>query len=95
MWLALLYTEEGFLSAAAPACDQQPYGNRYWSQVHPDPLRQGPNAETAYVNIDDEALVKRLLSMDFADGHAAARAVDEQLFAQAGVTLEHAFRRDG
>jgi hypothetical protein len=87
MWLALLYTEEGFLAAAAPACDQQPYGSRYWSQVHPDPVRQVPNAETAYVDIEDEALVERLLSMDFADGHAAARAVDDQLFAQARITV--------
>jgi hypothetical protein len=81
--LALLYTDDGFLAAAAPACDQQPTGNRFWAHLEPDVLREGQSIETAYVDIDDEALVQRLLTMDFPNGHAAARAVDEHLFSQA------------
>ena len=30
MYLALLFDEGDQLLAAAPACDQQPLGNRYW-----------------------------------------------------------------
>jgi hypothetical protein len=83
MLLALLYTDDGFLAAAALACDQQPYGNDYWGQIHPHVVRPAPGGETAYVNIQDEALVERLLRMEFSDGYAAAEAVDEQLSRQA------------
>jgi len=78
MLLALLYDDSGRLAAAAPACDQQPFGNRYWREVYPQPVRLR-GSETAYLNIDDPWLVDRLLRMDFADGVAAAAVVDEYL----------------
>ena len=82
MLLALLYEHDGVLSAAAPACDQQPVGDQYWREISPQSVRvQG--SETAYVDIDDDSLVDRLLRMDFQDGVEAAEAVDRYL----GLTL--------
>jgi hypothetical protein len=78
MLLALLYQGEGRVSAAAPACDQQPLGNRFWREVYPEPVALR-GSETAYVDIDDPVLVERLLRMDFRDGSAAAEAVDAYL----------------
>lgn len=78
MLLALLYKADGDLIAAAPACDQQPYGLRFWREIYPAKLdvRQ---SETAYVEISDAQLADRLLEMDFEDGRQAAEAVDRYL----------------
>jgi hypothetical protein len=78
MLLALLYDQDGKLSAVAPACDQQPFGDRYWLEVCPQTVRARVS-ETAYVDIDDRSLVARLLRMDFKDGVEAAEAVDNYL----------------
>jgi hypothetical protein len=78
MLLALLYEHDGKLSAAAPACDQQPFGDWYWREVYPQTVRL-QESETAYVNIDDPSFVDRLLRTDFQDGVAAAEAVDSYL----------------
>lgn len=78
MLLALLYRSEGDLSAAAPACDQQPLGKRYWTEVYPEAVTLC-GSETAYVDIDDPEFVDRLLRMHFRDGMEAAEAVDEYL----------------
>ena len=85
MLLAILFTQEEFIAAAALACDQQPYGNRYWNYLHPQTIAAGPDSETAYVEIDDAALVDRLLKMDFVDGIDAARALDAYLDKQARI----------
>jgi hypothetical protein len=78
MLLALLYRDDGKLTAAAPACDQEPLGNRYWSEVAPEKARLR-GSETAYVEIQDADLVDRLLRMDFRDEGEAAEAVDQYL----------------
>ena len=78
MLLALLYQDDGRLAAAAPACDQQPFGDRYWREIHPEVVTLR-GSETAYANIDDPTLVDRLLRMDFRDGAEAAEAVDDYL----------------
>jgi hypothetical protein len=78
MLLALLYEHDGQLTAAAPACDQQPLGNRYWEEVYPEKVNT-LDSEIAYVAIDDRSLVERLLTMDFRDGAEAAEAVDAYL----------------
>jgi hypothetical protein len=78
MLLALLYEDDGKLSAAAPACDQQPLGDRYWREVYPQTVRV-QESETAYVDIDDPILVDRLLRMDFQDEVEAGEAVDNYL----------------
>jgi hypothetical protein len=78
MLLALLYDHEDKLSAAAPACDQQPLGDRFWREVCPVTVGL-LGSDTAYVDIDDTSLVDRLLRMEFQDGVEAAKAVDNYL----------------
>lgn len=79
MLLALLYDDTGKLVAAAPACDQQPLGNRYWRDVYPGTVHL-VGSETAYAEIDDRALVERLLRMQFTEGDTeATEIVDEYL----------------
>jgi hypothetical protein len=78
MLLALLYDDSGRLAAAAPACDQQPLGDRYWREVCAERVSLR-GSETAYVNIDDPWLVDRLLRMDFAYDTSPTDAVDEYL----------------
>lgn len=78
MLLALLYQRDGGLAAAAPACDQQPLGSRYWRDVYPDAV-DARDGETAYVDVTDETLVERLLNMEFRDGREAAAVVDDYL----------------
>jgi hypothetical protein len=76
MLLALLYTTDGCLEGAALACDQEPYGRRYWTQIFPRAVQVARDSETAYLDIDDAELIARLVSMDFTDGYSAADAVD-------------------
>lgn len=94
MLMALLYATDDSLVAAARACDQQPLGPRYWTEVHSLAAETPREGETAYVDIEDRALVERLLRMDFADGRDAARAVDDWLFARQtsghGIPSPHA-----
>jgi hypothetical protein len=78
MILALLYQRDGQLSAAAPACDQQLLGNRYWKEIYPEEVNLR-GSETAYVDIEDPELVERLLAREFGDGNEAAAAVDAYL----------------
>jgi hypothetical protein len=78
MLLALLYQADGQLAAAAPACDQQPLGNRYWLEVCPEPVNLR-DSETAYVDIADPDLVHDLLRRNFRDGAEAAAVVDRYL----------------
>ena len=94
MLLALLYTDDDYLAAAAPACDQQPLGHRYWS-IDGRAI-DGARGETAYVQIDDPQLCRRLLAWTsedggdegFADGREAAYAVDVYL-GLAGPRITH------
>jgi hypothetical protein len=79
MLLALLYTDDQSLAACALACDEQPYGDRYWNEIHSHEVQAG--TDTAYVDIEDDILARRLLSMDSSDGREAARAIDAYLFA--------------
>jgi hypothetical protein len=78
MLLALLYHEDGQIAAAAPACDQQPFGDRYWTEIYPEKVNLR-NSETAYLEIDHAELVDWLLNRYFRDGAAAAKAVDAYL----------------
>ena len=62
MYLALLFDEGDQLLAAAPACDQQPLGNRYWREVYPQSI-SGAWGETAIIDIGDRSLSELLLSL--------------------------------
>lgn len=79
MLLALLYTDDDRLDAAALACDQQPLGDAYWRDIYHEQLSLTPDAQTAYVEIQDEELAARLLIGDFASPREAADAVDAYL----------------
>lgn len=68
MLMAILYHDQQVL-AAAYACDQHPYGNVYWTDIHYVELPQGAFEfdvngvyETCYVSIANLQLRDRLLS---------------------------------
>lgn len=79
MLLALLYSADEAVLAAGLACDQQPLGNRYWSEVQAIELPS--DSETAHVLIEDPDLANQILDFTthFDDGHAAATAIEEYL----------------
>ena len=66
MWMALLFSDER-LVAAAPACDQKPFGDAYWIEMHPIQISILENLETSYVNVDDSTLQRQLLKLGIDD----------------------------
>ena len=79
MLLAVLYSADEAVLATALACDHQPLGDYYWSDVQGIDL---PNDfETAYVLIEDADFANRLLdlSTQFGDGHSVATTIEEYL----------------
>ena len=86
MLLSLLYCDDEVI-AAAPACEQQPYGQVYWfDQLGTD--ADLARCETAVVQIEDPELVPKLLTMtidgSFDNGREAAQAVEDYLLRYAG-----------
>lgn len=81
MLLSLLYDNDQII-AAAPACEQQPYGQLFWFDQFGSDVDLTA-CETAVVQIDETELIERLLNIrieaTFLDGHDAARAVDGYL----------------
>ncbi len=67
MLMALLYNEDGSVAAAAPACDQVPYGEVYWTDIFAGDLPSGPLFETAYISVNNANLRRRLLLLGFDD----------------------------
>ena len=61
MLMALLYGEDDQIAAAAPACDQIPLGDRYWSDIHAGELKSGNVYQTAYVTVANASLREKLL----------------------------------
>lgn len=83
MLLALLYTDDGSLAAAAPACDALALGTRYWRDAHGQEIAPAETCEIACIEIDDELLLARLLEIEAGEAderHDAAQAVDAYLF---------------
>ncbi len=62
MIVALLFDENDRLIAAAPACDWQPLGDRYWREVYPQPLTTA-GTETAAIEIKPGEMLDCLLSL--------------------------------
>ena len=60
MLFALLYNRNDQLIAAAPACEQLPFGNSFWIRVHQAQIRRREIFETAYQTIIDPYLQARL-----------------------------------
>lgn len=82
MLMALLYTSENEIAAAAPACDHAPYGDRYWNEFHPTDLATVEFFETAYITIADRDLQNRLLNLgtdNSIDGYQLAMEVEQKI----------------
>ena len=63
MLMALLYCEHDRIAAAALACDQTPYGPRYWEEIHPAEVESESIMEVAYVFVEDPSLREKLLTV--------------------------------
>ena len=83
MLMALLYSEDNCLIAAAPACDQIPYGDEFWSDIHQAVINTHDVFETAYLTITNSELRKRLMALgidESIDGFQLTREVDSSEF---------------
>ena len=67
MLMALLYCDADRIAAAAPACDQMPYGDGYWTDIFAGLVPDGPLFETAYITVNNADLRRRLLLLGFDD----------------------------
>lgn len=79
MLIALLYCEHDRIGAAALACDQTPYGQQYWDQIHPAKIERGSIFETAYTTVANPSLRSRLLQIgmdESCDGVALAKELE-------------------
>ncbi len=63
MLFALLFDNKDRLVAAAPAVDQQPFGNAFWRDAYPQPLRVSDDWQTAYLEINEPSLIDDLSSL--------------------------------
>ena len=63
MLMALLYCDDDRIAAAAPACDQVPYGDKYWTDIFPGEITRGSMFETAYITVANPEMRERLLSI--------------------------------
>ncbi len=60
MLYAILFDSDDRMVAAAPACDQLPYGDRFWTEFYPTRLSFHTGRHTGYVEIDRDDLLQRL-----------------------------------
>ena len=82
MLMALLYTDEDCIAAAAPACDQVPFGDRYWEEFHVSPVDSNSVFETAYVTIANPRMREKLLMLgidDEIDGRELAAELERRM----------------
>jgi hypothetical protein len=63
MLLALLYSHSEQIIAAAPACDQVPFGDQFWCEVHAAEIATTDIFETAYVTVTNSELRDKLLKL--------------------------------
>ena len=92
MLFALLYDHSDRVIAAAPACDQISMGDRYWLECHPATISATDVFATAYREIRDRDLQKRLLDLGIDDQvHAAAITTEVESLDYGGV--RHASNR--
>ena len=67
MLYAILYNGNDEMIAAAPACFQQPEGNRYWADIYPQTIELRDDCQTAYISIDDPQLISDLETLQTSD----------------------------
>jgi len=63
MLMALLYSKQEQIIAAAPACDQVAMGDLYWIEIHAAEISPAEVFETAYVSVENSALRNKLLML--------------------------------
>jgi hypothetical protein len=80
MLMALLYCDEDRIAAAAPACDQIPLGNRYWTEIYLGQIELGSMFETAYVTVANPKMRKKLLALGI-ENEIDGRQLAEELIA--------------
>ena len=87
MLLAILYGPKEEIVAAAMACDQQPLGDRFWTDVLAVDLPD--DYQTGYAKVDDVELANHLLELHLTldDGHEAAAAIDQSLNRRAPIPV--------
>ncbi len=71
MLFALLFDEQDRMVAAAPAAEQQPMGQRYWRDVHPQGIAAEKDWQTAVVDVIDQRLIEKLNSLALDDAELA------------------------
>ncbi len=82
MLMALLYCDENRIAAAAPACEQMPHGDDYWTEIFAGAITAGKIMETAYITVNHADLRRRLLLLGFdeqIDGFELARELTSSL----------------
>ena len=82
MLMAILYCDDNRIGAAAPACDQVPFGDQYWNEYFQGEIETGPLFETAYITVNNADLRERLMSIGIdheADGTRLAQELVESL----------------
>ena len=82
MLMALLYTEDEQIIAAAPACEQIVHGDDYWLDFHEAELSTEDLFETAFMFIADPILKARLLRLgidDLIDSEALTQEVQARI----------------
>lgn len=67
MLMAILYSNDGEILAAAPACDQLESGDEYWNEYHVGEFELRRVLETAYVQVNDEDLCEQLMRVGIDD----------------------------
>ena len=85
MLMALLFCEPDRIGAAAFACDQSPYGESYWNEIHAGTIDTGSLFETAYVTVANPELRRKLMQIgldDIADGIQLAAELERSIIPQ-------------
>ncbi len=77
MLMALLYCEEDRIAAAAPAYDQMPYGDEYWTEIFAGHIPAGSIFETAYITVNNADMRRRMLLLGFEVGIDGRRLAEE------------------
>lgn len=67
MLFAVLFDAEEKIIAVAPACEEQPYGRRYWSEIYPVKLSLHSGNHTGYIEVTSQNLIERIERIPFDD----------------------------
>ena len=92
MLMALLYCDDDRIAAAAPACDQMPHGDGYWTDIRAGEILKGEMFETAYVEIEDANFRQQLMEIGV-DGSADGCVLAKELITRLIPEYVPSFRK--